>query len=67
MASSLRIEKKYLLTSAFGNVLVGCIGMAVAVVSSSQAILLDGVFNLTYFATGLFTVNGHLSLLLNLT
>ncbi len=66
MASSLRIEKKYLLTSAFGNVLVGCIGMAVTVVSSSQAILFDGVFNLTYFATGLFTVNGHLSLLLNL-
>ena len=54
--SALKREKKYLLTSAFGNVLVGCIGIAVAVVSSSQAILLDGLFNITYFATGLFTI-----------
>ena len=54
--SSLEIEKKYLLTSALGNVLVGCIGIAVAALSSSQAILLDGVFNLVYFTTGLFTV-----------
>ena len=55
-ASSLRIEKKYLLTSALGNVFVGLIGIAIAALSSSQAILLDGVFNLTYFATGLFTL-----------
>ena len=54
--SSLKTEKKYLLTSAFGNLLVGFIGIALSAVSSSQAILLDGVFNLTYFATGLFTV-----------
>ena len=55
-ASNLRLEKKYLLISAFGNVLVGGIGIVVAAVSSSQAILLDGLFNLTYFATGLFTI-----------
>ena len=42
--------------SALGNVLVGCVGITVAAFSSSQAILLDGLFNLTYFATGLFTV-----------
>jgi len=54
--TALAREKIYLILSAFGNVLVGCVGIAVAVISSSQAILLDGVFNLTYFATGLFTV-----------
>ena len=54
--SSLKDEKKYLLTSATGNFLVGFIGIAVSAVSSSQAILLDGIFNLTYFTTGLFTV-----------
>ena len=52
----MRIEKKYLLASAVGNVLVGCVGIGASVASSSQAILLDGIFNLTYFATGLFTV-----------
>ena len=49
-------ERKYLLLSCGGNVLVGCVAIAVAFSSSSQAILLDGLFNLTYFATGLFTV-----------
>ena len=44
------------MVSAGGNVLLGCVGMAVAVVSGSQAILLDGLFNWTYFAAGLFTV-----------
>lgn len=53
---ALKQEKRYLKISALGNVLVGCIGIAVAAVSSSQAIMLDGMFNLTYFATGLFTI-----------
>ena len=54
--TSLKLEKKYLKISALGNVLVGCVGITIAIVSSSQAILLDGLFNLTYFATGLFTL-----------
>ncbi|MEM8681485.1 MAG: cation transporter [Planctomycetota bacterium] len=54
--SALKTEKSYLLTSASGNLLVGCIGVAMSAISGSQAILLDGVFNLTYFVTGLFTV-----------
>ena len=54
--NALKQEKRYLKISALGNVLVGCIGIAVAAVSSSQAIMLDGMFNLTYFATGLFTI-----------
>ena len=38
------------------NLLVGCVGVAFSFVASSQAILLDGLFNLTYFGTGLFTI-----------
>ncbi len=49
-------EKRALLVSGFGNILLAIVGLAAAAVSSSQAILLDGVFNLTYFATALFTV-----------
>jgi cation diffusion facilitator family transporter len=54
--TALQQEKQYLTISAIGNVLVACVGVTVAVVSSSQAIMLDGLFNLTYFATGLFTI-----------
>ena len=56
MQAALQLEKRYLITSAIGNALVACVGVTVAAFSSSQAILLDGLFNLTYFATGLFTV-----------
>ncbi|MDJ0982823.1 MAG: cation transporter [Kiloniellales bacterium] len=54
--STLEQERRYLKISVLGNVVVGCVGIAAAAVSASQAILLDGLFNLTYFATGLFTV-----------
>ena len=54
--TSLQLERRYLIISAIGNVLVAGVGLTAAVVSSSQAILLDGLFNLTYFATGLFTI-----------
>ena len=56
MQTALKLEKRYLIISAIGNVVVACVAVTVAAASSSQAILLDGVFNLTYFATGLFTV-----------
>lgn len=55
-STALKQEKRYLKISVLGNVLVGCVGIAAAAVSSSEAILLDGLFNLTYFATGIFTV-----------
>lgn len=35
---------------------MGVVGMVMAPITSSQAILLDGLFNLTYFASGLFTI-----------
>lgn len=54
--SALKLEKRFLIISALGNLLVGCVGILVAAVSSSQAILLDGLFNLIYLATALFTI-----------
>ena len=52
----LKQEKYYLKISVLANIVVGAVGIVVSAISSSQAILLDGLFNLTYFATGLFTV-----------
>lgn len=54
--TALKLEQKYLLISVLGNAVVGCVGIAAAAVSSSQAILLDGLFNVAYFAAGLFTL-----------
>lgn len=45
-----------MLTSLVGSLLVGVVGVVFAELSDSQAILLDGLFNLTYFATALFTL-----------
>ena len=50
------VEQRYLIISAIGNLIIGLIGLIFSVTTSSQAILLDGLFNLTYFATGLFTL-----------
>ena len=55
-AAALEAERRFLVISAGGNLLLGCLGITFAVASSSQAILLDGVFNLSYFVTGLFTI-----------
>lgn len=49
-------ERTGLRISTAGNLLIGLVGVVVAVLSHSQAIMLDGVFNLIYFATGLFTL-----------
>ena len=53
---ALRVERRYLLIAAAGNLLLGCVGLVVASAASSQAILLDGFFNITYFITGLITL-----------
>ncbi len=55
-ATSTRLEKRYLMMSVAASASVGCVGLLVAMLSSSQAILLDGLFNLVYFTTALFTV-----------
>ena len=49
-------ERNGLLLSTYGNLLIGIVGVTVALLSHSQAILLDGIFNLAYVATGLFTL-----------
>ena len=51
-----QLERRYLLLATVGNLLIGCVGIAASVISSSQAILLDGLFNLTYFVVGIFTL-----------
>jgi cation diffusion facilitator family transporter len=50
------IEQRGLKFSTAGNLIIGMVGVMVAIVSHSQAIMLDGVFNLIYFVTGLFTL-----------
>ena len=55
-AAALRVEKRFLVISALCNLVLGGLGIAFAIVSASQAIQLDGLFNLSYFVTGLFTV-----------
>ena len=49
-------ERRYLLMATMGNLVIGCVGIAASIISSSQAILLDGLFNLTYFVVGIFTL-----------
>lgn len=51
-----QIEKKGLMISIGGSLIVGCVGMVFAVLTASQAILLDGLFNITYFIISLFTL-----------
>ena len=51
-----RHETHALVHSAIGSLVVGCVALVFAYLSGSNAILLDGLFNLTYFATGLFTL-----------
>jgi cation diffusion facilitator family transporter len=50
------IEKHAILTSVVGALVVACNGLVFGMVTGAQAILLDGFFNLTAVATGLFTL-----------
>ncbi len=51
-----KAEGRYLLIATLGNLIIGCVGLVFFVIASSQAILLDGLFNLTYCVTGYFTL-----------
>ena len=55
-AQNNHIERQGLRISVGGNLIIGIVGLVFAVFSKSQAIMLDGLFNLSYFATGLFTL-----------
>ena len=56
MDDTIRQERRGLVISALGALTVGCAGMVFFSFSRAEAILLDGMFNLIYFATGLFTL-----------
>lgn len=49
-------ERRGLWLSAGAGLGVGVLGLVFAAASDSEAIMLDGVFNLTYFVTALFTL-----------
>ena len=49
-------EQRGLWTSIGASAIVGCAGLTFYFLTNAEAILLDGLFNLSYFATGLFTL-----------
>jgi len=52
----MRSERAALLVSAAAALVIGTVGVAAAVATGSGAILLDGLFNLCFFATALVTL-----------
>ncbi|HAA44625.1 MAG: cation diffusion facilitator family transporter [Halomonas sp. 54_146] len=52
----MKTESRTLAFSAFMALLIGCVGIAATLASNSQAILLDGLFNLIYFSVALVTI-----------
>ncbi|CAM3682408.1 Cation transporter [Halomonas casei] len=51
-----KTESSTLAFSAFMALLIGCAGITATLASNSQAILLDGLFNLIYFSIALVTI-----------
>lgn len=54
--ASTQAEHFGLLVSVFGSLIVGVAGVSFYFLTQAEAILLDGLFNVTYFVTGLFTM-----------
>lgn len=52
----MKTEASTLAFSAFMALLIGCAGIIATLASNSQAILLDGLFNLIYFSVALVTI-----------
>ncbi|MDN7131178.1 cation diffusion facilitator family transporter [Halomonas sp. MC140] len=52
----MKTESSTLAFSAFMALLIGCAGITATLASNSQAILLDGLFNLIYFSIALVTI-----------
>lgn len=55
-ATEVNSERVALRLSVAGNLFVGVVGLSFALLTGSQAILLDGGFNLVFFAMGLLTL-----------
>jgi cation diffusion facilitator family transporter len=51
-----RMEQQSLIISSVGCILIAVVALWAFYTSDSQAILLDGLFNLTYFMAALFTI-----------
>jgi cation diffusion facilitator family transporter len=52
----MKSEATALMLSMLAALLMGVVGVVAAVITNSQAILLDGLFNACYFVTALFTL-----------
>ncbi|KGK40899.1 cation transporter [Nitrincola sp. A-D6] len=52
----MKTESSTLAFSAFMALLIGCVGIFFTLATNSQAILLDGLFNLIYFSVALVTM-----------
>jgi predicted Co/Zn/Cd cation transporter (cation efflux family) len=50
------VERRALHLSTWATLALGCIGVTFAWITGADVILLDGLFNLIYFATALFTL-----------
>ena len=55
-ADTLKAERQGLLASVTGAAAVGCAGVVFFFLSEAEAILLDGLFNIIYCITGVFTL-----------
>lgn len=55
-AQTRQSERITLKISTFGAMIIGIVGVTFSVLSSSQVILLDGLFNVVFFVTALFTL-----------
>lgn len=50
------VENRYLKIAAGGNLFMAALGISFAVITGSRAILLDGLYDVTYFIAALFTL-----------
>ncbi|HCT93565.1 MAG: hypothetical protein A2X19_01765 [Bacteroidetes bacterium GWE2_39_28] len=52
----MKSEKKSLILSTLASLLVGILGITFSIITNSGVILLDGLFNISYFVTAIFTI-----------
>ncbi|MDP3399389.1 MAG: cation diffusion facilitator family transporter [Bacteroidales bacterium] len=52
----MKSEKKSLILSTLASLLVGILGITFSIITNSGVILLDGLFNISYFVTAIFTL-----------
>lgn len=55
-SNSSKLEQRYLMITTLGSLIISCFGIVVSFFASSEAILLDGLFNGVYFLASLLTI-----------